>query len=137
VLEDVDGDVRGEMVDAVQRSVQRERVGLGGGNPGQERAGQPRPRGDRDGIDVGVRPRRPAPGGRWGAIASKWARLATSGTTPPNRTCCSTLFATASASKVAPRTIPTPVSSHEVSMPSTSGSSGTPASHMSGMVHRW
>ena len=57
-----------------------------------------------------------------GTIASRWARLATSGTTPPNRACSSTLLATASASSVWPRTIPTPVSSHEVSMPSTSGS---------------
>jgi hypothetical protein len=35
-----------------------------------------------------------------GTIASRWARLATSGTTPPNRACSSTLLATASASSV-------------------------------------
>src|SRR4029453_17773401 len=58
-------------------------------------------------------------------MASRCARLATSGTTPPNRACSSTLDATASASRVRPRTIPTPVSSHEVSMPSTSGWSVT------------
>src|SRR5689334_21626152 len=58
-----------------------------------------------------------------GTIASRWARLATSGTTPPNRACSSTLDATASASRVCPRTIPTPVSSQDVSMPSTRGSS--------------
>ena len=58
-----------------------------------------------------------------GTIASRWARLATSGTTPPKRACSSTLLAMASASRVSPRTMPTPVSSHEVSMPSTSGSS--------------
>src|SRR5687767_14183728 len=57
-----------------------------------------------------------------GTIASRWARLATSGTTPPNRACSSTLLATASASRVWPRTMPTPVSSHDVSMPRTSGS---------------
>ena len=33
-----------------------------------------------------------------GTIASRWARLATSGTTPPNRACSSTLLATASTS---------------------------------------
>ena len=57
-----------------------------------------------------------------GTIASRWAREATSGTTPPKRACSSTLEATASASRVWPRTMPTPVSSQEVSMPSTSGS---------------
>src|SRR5688572_5750671 len=58
-----------------------------------------------------------------GTMASRCARLATSGTTPPNRACSSTLLATVSASRVWPRTMPTPVSSHEVSMPRTRGSS--------------
>src|SRR5690349_2272947 len=58
-----------------------------------------------------------------GTIASRWARLATSGTTPPNRACSSTLDASASASSVWPRTMPTPVSSQEVSIPRTRGSS--------------
>ncbi len=58
-----------------------------------------------------------------GTIASRWARLATSGTTPPKRACSSTLLATESASRVCPRTMPTPVSSQEVSIPRTSGSS--------------
>ena len=62
-----------------------------------------------------------------GTIASRWARLATSGTTPPKRACSSTLLATASASSVWPRTIPTPVSSQEVSMPRTRGSSMAPS----------
>ena len=57
-----------------------------------------------------------------GTIASRWARLATSGTTPPKRACSSTLLATASASRVWPRTIPTPVSSQEVSIPRIRGS---------------
>src|SRR5690349_561139 len=57
-----------------------------------------------------------------GTIASRCARLATSGTTPPKRACSSTLLATASASRVRPRTMPTPVSSQEVSMPRTRGS---------------
>ena len=56
-----------------------------------------------------------------GVIASRWAREATSGTTPPNLACSSTLEAIASASSVWPRTTPTPVSSHDVSIPSTSG----------------
>ena len=58
-----------------------------------------------------------------GTIASRWAREAISGTTPPKRACVSTLEATASARSVVPRTMPTPVSSQEVSIPSTSGSS--------------
>ncbi len=37
-----------------------------------------------------------------GSIASRCARLATSGTTPPNRTCCSTLEATSFASSSVP-----------------------------------
>src|SRR5437016_5413976 len=56
-----------------------------------------------------------------GTIASRWARLATSGTTPPNRACSAALEAIASASSSCPRTRPAPVSSQEVSMPSTSG----------------
>src|SRR4051794_36787469 len=64
-----------------------------------------------------------------GTMASRWARLATSGTTPPNRACCSTLEARASASRVWPRTMPTPVSSQEVSIPRTSGSSGIAHHH--------
>src|SRR4051812_8438288 len=62
-----------------------------------------------------------------GTIASRWAREATSGTTPPNLACSSTLEATASASRVCPRTMPTPVSSQEVSIPRTNGSSGMAA----------
>ena len=41
-----------------------------------------------------------------GTIASRWARLATSGTTPPKRACSSTLLAIASTSSVSPRTMP-------------------------------
>src|SRR3954467_3592756 len=64
-----------------------------------------------------------------GTIASRCALLATSGTTPPNRACSSTLLATASARRVCPRTMPTPVSSQEVSMPRTRGSSGIAHHH--------
>jgi len=63
-----------------------------------------------------------------GTMASRCARLATSGTTPPNRACSATLDATESASSSCPRTSPAPVSSHDVSMPSTSGPvTGRPA----------
>src|SRR3954452_8608164 len=64
-----------------------------------------------------------------GTIASRCARLATSGTTPPNRACSSTLDAIASASSVCPRTIPTPVSSHDVSIPRIRGSLIDPPPH--------
>src|SRR4051794_37459472 len=60
-----------------------------------------------------------------GTIASRCAREAISGTTPPKRSCSPTDVASASASSVCPRTSPTPVSSHEVSNPSTRGSSTT------------
>src|SRR3954452_10926079 len=60
-----------------------------------------------------------------GTIASRCAREAISGTTPPKRSCSPTEVASASASRVCPRTRPTPVSSHEVSNPSTRGSSTT------------
>src|SRR5688572_17109744 len=57
-----------------------------------------------------------------GTRASRWAREATSGTTPPKRACSSTLDATSSASSSSEpswpsRTMPKPVSSHELSMP--------------------
>ena len=54
-----------------------------------------------------------------GTIACTCARAAISGTTPPNRTCSSMLEASASPSSTPSRTRPTPVSSHEVSMPRT------------------
>ena len=56
-----------------------------------------------------------------GPSASRCAREAISGTTPPNRACSSTLEATSSASSVtvpsaSSRAMPTPVSSQELSM---------------------
>ncbi len=56
-----------------------------------------------------------------GPNASRWARDAISGTTPPNRACSSTLEATSSASSVTvpsdpSSAMPTPVSSQELSM---------------------
>ena len=92
VLEGVDGDVRGQVVDAVERHAEAERVRLRRGDPDQQRAGQARARRSR-------RPRRsrragsrPSPGARCtvGTIASRCARAATSGTTPPKRACSST-----------------------------------------------
>jgi hypothetical protein len=44
VLEDVDGHVRGQVVDAVQRHAQGQRVGLGGRDADQQRAGRGRAR---------------------------------------------------------------------------------------------
>src|SRR5690349_14933559 len=58
---------------------------------------------------------------RVGTIASRCARLATSGTTPPKRACSSTLDATAWPSNSVPRTMPTPVSSQDDSIPRTIG----------------
>src|SRR5690349_5879973 len=62
---------------------------------------------------------------RVGTIASRCARLATSGTTPPKRACSSTLDATAWPSNSVPRTMPTPVSSQDDSMPKTMGAPPT------------
>ena len=112
-------------------SAERER--LGGRDADQQRAGEPGPARDRD---ARRRPRSRTPAScrrarSSGTIASRCARLATSGTTPPNRACSSTLDATASASRVVPRTIPTPVSSQDVSMPRTSGSSAIARTHPS------
>ena len=53
VLELVDGHVRGQVVDAVERLAGRERVRLGRAHADQQRAGQARPGRDRDGVDVG------------------------------------------------------------------------------------
>ena len=58
---------------------------------------------------------------RVGTNASRWAREAISGITPPKRTCSSMEDETVFVSRAVPRTMPTPVSSQEDSMPSTSG----------------
>src|SRR5262245_37536424 len=54
-----------------------------------------------------------------GVSASTCARLASSGTTPPNRSCNLTWLARRLASTVSSSTTATPVSSHEVSIPRT------------------
>ena len=52
VLELVDRHVRGEVVDAVQRLAQPDRERLGRRDTDEQRAGQARAAGDRDGVDV-------------------------------------------------------------------------------------
>ena len=75
VLELVDGDVGGEVVDAVQRLAEPERQRLGRGDADQQRAGQAGAAGDRDRVDVvraGCRrSRRPA---RWSAPSPRGGR---------------------------------------------------------------
>ena len=110
VLELVDGHVRGEVVHAVQRLVEAEGQRLRGGDTDQQRAGQARAGGHGDRVDVrrATTPAVSQARSIVGTIASRWARDATSGTTPPNRACSSTEEATASASRVCPRTMPDP-----------------------------
>ena len=55
VLKLIHGDVRGQMVDAVQRLAECERVRLGGGHADQQRALQARPGRNRDRVDLGRR----------------------------------------------------------------------------------
>ena len=71
VLELVDRDVRGEVVDAVQRLAQPEGQRLGGGHPDQQRAGQARAAGHRDRVDVV----QPDPGGLAGPLDGRHHRL--------------------------------------------------------------
>jgi hypothetical protein len=52
VLQRVDGDVRGEVVDAVERHVPGRGVGLGGGHADEQRPGQAGTGGHRDRVDV-------------------------------------------------------------------------------------
>ena len=52
VLELVDGDVRGEVVDAVERLAEPDRQRLGRRDADEQRAGQARSAGDRDRVDV-------------------------------------------------------------------------------------
>jgi len=61
-----------------------------------------------------------------GVSSSTWARLATSGTTPPKRECRSVWLLTTEDSTSRPSTTTAAaVSSHEVSMPSTRQGEGT------------
>ena len=120
VLELVDGHVRGEVVHAVQRLLEPERQRLRRGDADEQRAGQararrsPRSRRRRASATPAVSQARSIVGHHrlevgprrdLGYDARRTARA-------PRRD-----DATASASRVWPRTMPTPVSSHEVSMP--------------------
>ena len=137
VLELVDGDVRGEVVHAVQRLAEAERQRLGRGDPDEQGAGQARSAGDGDRVDVV----QPYAGGLARALdASAPSPRGAPARRPPGRRRRSGRarrreLATASASSVVPRTMPTPVSSHEVSMPSTSGAVGCHAEHSAGRLH--
>ena len=62
VLQLVDGDVRGQVIDPVQRLAEPERVGLGRGHPDQQGAGQPGS--GRDGHRVDLAGRDPGGGQR-------------------------------------------------------------------------
>ena len=108
VLEHVDGDVRGQVVDAVQRA--RRARGRTPWPPRRRRAAR-RPGPGPLVTATASRSARRTPAvssarRTVGTIASRCAREATSGTTPPKRACSSTLLATASASSVVPRTTP-------------------------------
>jgi len=71
VFQLVDGDVRGQVIDSVQRLAEPERVRLGRGHPDQQGAGQPGPRGDGHGVDLAG----PDPGGGQRAVESRDHRL--------------------------------------------------------------
>ncbi len=55
VLQRVDGDMCGQVVDAVHRFAQGEAIGLGRGDPDELRTSQPRPSGDGDRVHIGGR----------------------------------------------------------------------------------
>ena len=111
----------GEVVDAVERHAERERRRLRRGDADVERGG----RGPGPAVTATAptwchsRPASSSAARIVGTIACTWARAAISGTTPPKRACSSMLEARASPSSTPSRTKPTPVSSHDVSMPIT------------------
>ena len=85
VAQHVGADVPDEVVDGVEGLAGGERERLGRADPDHERAGQPGAARHRDRVEL-VERRRPASASaarRAGSIASRWARAATSGTTPP------------------------------------------------------
>jgi hypothetical protein len=123
VLDDVDGDVRREVVDAVDRLAEADRERLGRGDPDEEAPASPDRR-HRDGVEVaqldscltaGALDRR-----HHGLEVGSARDL---GDDAAEAACSSTLLATVSTRRVCPRTMPTPVSSQDVSMPRTRGSS--------------
>ena len=85
VVEDVGGDVADEVVHGVERLLERDGERLRRADADHERAGEARTAGHGDGVEVGERRRRPrrARPRSTGLSASRCARAATSGTTPP------------------------------------------------------
>ncbi|OLT34883.1 hypothetical protein BJF84_16435 [Rhodococcus sp. CUA-806] len=123
VFERVDGNVTTEVIDRVEGHTPRSRIRFGSSDADQQAPARPGPivtaTASGRSISAVASARRIV-----GTIASRCAREATSGTTPPYRACSSTLDATSSASSSqvpdsCQRTIPTPVSSQELSMPMT------------------
>lgn len=55
VLDDIDGDVRREVVHAIQGPAQSQRESLRGGDPDHQGARQTRPARDRDGVEIAQR----------------------------------------------------------------------------------
>ena len=71
MFELVHRDVRGQVVDPVQRLAERERIGLGGGHTDQQRAREPWPRGHRERVDL----RKPHAREPQGAVHGRHHRL--------------------------------------------------------------
>ena len=84
-VEDVGGDVPDEVVDGVERRAERDGERLRGADADHEGSGEARAGGDRDRVEVAAasHPPRRAPPRSTGVSASRCARAATSGTTPP------------------------------------------------------
>ena len=123
VLDQVDGDVSGQVVDPVQRLVQREGQGLGGRQTDDQRAHQTRPGGDGDAVDLGEVDVGGLPGPDAGSAASPPGGPGWRPRAPPRRSgrARRRWTATSLASSSVPRTTPTPVSSQDDSMPRISG----------------
>ena len=139
VLELVDGDVRGEVVDAVERLAEtRCASALAAATPTSRAPASPGPRSRRSRRRrASAIPAVSQARSRVGTIASRWARLATSGTTPPNRACSSTLLGDGvGQQRLARGRCPTPVSSHEVSMPEDQGSRSRSHPHIASQDDR-
>ena len=115
------GQVTLQVVDAHHGHAPAEGQRLGRGDADQQRADQARSRRHRYGGQVASRRRRPrrGPARRSGVIVSTWARLASSGTTPPNAACRSIWLATTDERTArSSSTTAAAVSSHDVSMAS-------------------
>ena len=101
VLELVDRDVGGEVVDAVERLVEPIASAFAAATPTSSAPARPGPAVTASAsTSASATPAVSQARSIVGTIASRWAREATSGTTPPKRACSSTDEATASASSV-------------------------------------